>query len=324
MTAVFVKNAERMMTKAEPQLEGIQIWFADGRSGLLPYSALPEIAGRSSLAAIGFPNAYELMLETERGERVEIPWDFARHYCDESYRANIECIAAKGRKVLGSRIRRFREAQKVTQEALALSARIDRVTLADVESGQESPRFEVLSAIAQALGKSMADLAAPRDVMKAWVVRCIGGEDEDMSDQFWNMGVAAIGWHEVGDLSQFVNQRHVRDRIQAVYSENNRRAGAHASTLYRFANEVGAGHTILTPPPNRPILIGRCVGPYSFQCERQGIFELHPNTVPVEWVKTVPRSTLSKELSRSLGRQTLVDVSHHMSEILDITGQAAD
>ena len=50
--------------------------------GLIPYSELPEIGQRATLSALELPNPYELVLKTAQGATVEIPWDFARHYCD--------------------------------------------------------------------------------------------------------------------------------------------------------------------------------------------------------------------------------------------------
>ena len=160
MNTVRVRNAERMMTKAVPKPEGIEVTFADGRYGLLPYSAVREVCEHQQLVAIDLPSAYELVLETTGGERVEIPWDFARHYCDDSYRPNVERMAASGRQSLGSRIRGFREAAGLTQEALATTAGIGRVTLVRVENGEQSPRFETLSAVARALGRGVVELVA--------------------------------------------------------------------------------------------------------------------------------------------------------------------
>ena len=158
MNPVLVKNAERMMTKAVPRPDGIEVTFADGRSGLLPYAAVPEISEQQQLSAIDLPSAYELVLETASGERVEIPWDFARHYCDDSYRPNVERMASDARQSLGSRIRHFREASGLTQEALAAIAGIGRVTLVRVENGEQSPRFETLSALSRALGMKVSEL----------------------------------------------------------------------------------------------------------------------------------------------------------------------
>ena len=158
MQPVLVKNAERMMTKAVPKPDGIEVTFADGGSGLVPYAAVSEVSEVQQLAAIDLPSAYELVLETAGGERVEIPWDFARHYCDDSYRPNVERIAADGKRSLGSRMRELRESAGLTQEALAAEAGIGRVTLVRVEKGEQSPRFETLLAVARALGMEVGEL----------------------------------------------------------------------------------------------------------------------------------------------------------------------
>ena len=129
-----------------------------GDKGLVPFADIPEIKERAGLAGLELPNPYEMVLTTAQGERIEIPWDFARHYCDESYRPTVEALAMRGRQTLGERIRHFRETAELTQDALARSAAIGRVTLVRIEHGEQSPRFKTLTAIAQALGRPVQDL----------------------------------------------------------------------------------------------------------------------------------------------------------------------
>lgn len=147
-----------MMTTATLQDDGIAMSFSDGSSGLIPLSEFPEIEESTELSGLELPNPYELVLNTARGERIEIPWDFARHYCDESYRPAVEAIAMKGRKTLGERIRRCRQSAGLTQEDLALAANIGRVTLIRLEKGEQSPRYKTLNAVAEALGIRARDL----------------------------------------------------------------------------------------------------------------------------------------------------------------------
>ena len=158
MDAVLVRNADRMMMIANLLRDGVELRFADGRKGLVPFADIPEIKERAGLADLELPNPYEMVLTTAQGERVEIPWDFARHYCDESYRPTVEALAMRGRKTLGERIRTFRESAGLTQEALATAADIGRVTLVRLEKGSQAPRFKTLTAIAQALGRPVQDL----------------------------------------------------------------------------------------------------------------------------------------------------------------------
>ena len=158
MEAVLVKNANRMMTLASLLEDGIELSFADGSKGLIPYADVPEIKERAAVSTLELPNPYEMVLETVHGEQVELPWDFARHYCDASYRPAVEAIAMQGRQTLGQRIRGFRESAGMTQEALARGANIGRVTLVRLEKGEQSPRFKTLNAIAKALGRRVPDL----------------------------------------------------------------------------------------------------------------------------------------------------------------------
>ena len=163
--AVLVRNANRMMTVASLLKDGIELSFADGFKGLIPYADFPEIKERAAVSSLELPNPYEMVLETDQGQRVEIPWDFARHYCDASYRATVEAIAMQGRQTLGGRIRQFRESAGLTQEALAHAADIGRVTLVRLEKGEQTPRFKTLDAIARALGIRVPELLVEPELL---------------------------------------------------------------------------------------------------------------------------------------------------------------
>ena len=158
MDVVVVKNANRMMTTASLLDDGVELSFADGHKGLIPYGEIPEVRNREGISGLELPNPYEMVLQTAGGERVEIPWDFARHYCDATYRPTIEAIAALGRQSIGERVRRYRESAGLTQKALARAAEIGRVTLVRLEKGEQSPRFKTLKAVADALGMEAPDL----------------------------------------------------------------------------------------------------------------------------------------------------------------------
>ena len=144
-------SRDRMMMAASLLDDAIQYTFADGASGQIPFADLSEIGESGAIVGLELPTAYEMIITLSDGQHIEIPWDFARHYCDQTYRPTIEAIAAAGRKTLGGRIRRNRESAGLTQEQLAGRAHIGRVTLVRLENGDQAPRFKTLSAIAQAL-----------------------------------------------------------------------------------------------------------------------------------------------------------------------------
>ena len=146
------------MTFAEPLMEGIEFTFADGGKGLVPFAHIPEVAESHNLASVELPNPYEVILQTEAGEAVELPWDFVCHYCDASYRPRVEAVALAGKQAIGLNIRKLRESAGLTQEALAQATGIGRVTLVRIEKGAPSPRYETLVSLARAVGRPMEEL----------------------------------------------------------------------------------------------------------------------------------------------------------------------
>ena len=164
--AVLVKNANRMMTVASLLEDGIELGFADGAKGLIPYSDLPEIGKRATLSTLELPNPYEMVLKTAQCGTIEIPWDFARHYCDASYRPAVEAIAMRGRHALGQRVRRLRNSAGLCQDALARAVGVGRVTLVRLEKGEHTPRYKTLSAVARVLGVDVLELLVELEVLR--------------------------------------------------------------------------------------------------------------------------------------------------------------
>ena len=150
-------NADRLMTSVRALSTGVEVNFADGRSGVIPFGETRGMEGKR-LAGLELPSPHELILRTTTGETVDIPWDFARHYCDPEYRARAEAAASRGGDNTGRRIRSLRTREGLTQEDLAHKAGIGRVTLVRIESGEQLPRFETLTALADALQRPTADL----------------------------------------------------------------------------------------------------------------------------------------------------------------------
>ncbi len=160
MSAVAVRNAEQMMIAADIRDSGISVTYADGASGVVPFGAINGIDGRAAVSSLELPNPYEIVLVLSDGSHEELPWDFVRWHCDESFGARTAVTMEKGRRAIAERVRRHRQAAEMTQVALASRAGIGRVTLARIEKGEQAPRLETLASIANALGVDFVDLLA--------------------------------------------------------------------------------------------------------------------------------------------------------------------
>ena len=62
------------------------------------------------------------------------------------------------KRIVGSNVRRLRQAKRLTQEALAFSADIDVTYLRGIEAGRRNPSLMVLAELADALGSRPNDL----------------------------------------------------------------------------------------------------------------------------------------------------------------------
>ncbi len=148
----MVKNAERMMLSANIAKQGLEIVFADGKNALIPLEYLDIKDAPKEISRIELPNPYEVVLKLKNGKSDEVPWDFAREYCaDKEFRQQAASSAARGRVVLGDRIRNARTKAGLTQEELASKSGLGRVTLARIETGQQSPKYDTLNTISQSL-----------------------------------------------------------------------------------------------------------------------------------------------------------------------------
>ena len=148
MAATYVQGAERMLTRAELTLEGIQIRFADDHERMIP---LADLKLNHPPERVTLPDPYILYIHLEGGGTEEIPWDYARHYAEEGYRKRSERAAIQGRRLFGERLGRLRREKDLTQAELAELSGIARVTIARIETGEQSPRYETIIALAKGL-----------------------------------------------------------------------------------------------------------------------------------------------------------------------------
>lgn len=153
--------------------------------------------------------------------------------------------------------------------------------------------------------------------MTEQVIWGIHAKHLDATDTFRKKKVVAIGWHELGDLSQIAV---TREAFKAAYVEAYpaTKEGAvpvHAGILYRFVHELKPGDLVIYPSKSdRLVNIGRITGPYRYD---PGIDEHHPHCRSVEWLKSLPRTQFSQGALYEIGSAiTLFQVKNFAEEFL--------
>lgn len=147
-TLTYVKGAERMITAARLGRDGLYVRFADEQEGVVPVADL-RLAGTPEYVTVPRPHVVEIHLAD--GGVEELPWDFIRHFVDERHREVADRAAARGRHLMGTRLRALRSGKGVTQEELAAASGMSRVSIARIETGRQLPRYQTLVALAEAL-----------------------------------------------------------------------------------------------------------------------------------------------------------------------------
>lgn len=142
-----------------------------------------------------------------------------------------------------------------------------------------------------------------------------GGAAEDL---FVRRKVIAIGWPDMGDLSQWGD----REAYKTAFAENypGEKPGAiptKAGQLYRFVHEMQLGDLVVAPLKLvRDVKIGKIVGQYQHLPD---VDARYPNMRKVEWLKSVPRTSFSQGALYEMGSAlTLFQISSHADEVLAV------
>jgi len=113
-------------------------------------------------------------------------------------------------------------------------------------------------------------------------------------------GFVAIGWAQLGDLSQYTSDESLRKKYLEVYGNEKPSATANAiAMILKFRDQIKAGDYLVSyNPESREYLIGRDKGEYRYQLDIIGDY---PHLRTVEWIGKVSRDSLTQKSKNSLG-----------------------
>lgn len=132
------------------------------------------------------------------------------------------------------------------------------------------------------------------DEKKIWGIHT---QDDNL---FLKENVIAIGWPEMGDLSQLeANRNSFKEKYTQIYPDVKKGSIATgAGMLYRFCYEARIGDYIIFPSKsNREVNIGIVEGDYFYDASQNE----YTQTRKVKWLKHLPRTAFSQGALYEIG-----------------------
>lgn len=153
-----------------------------------------------------------------------------------------------------------------------------------------------------------------------WVVHI--GNDDRIALRAREEGFVAIGWEEMGDLSQFATREEMRSAMEKTYpSWKTKTISSCYGQTFRFAHEMQVDDLVVLPVrPTSEIAIGRVSGPYRWGKDDADLVATgYPNVRAVDWLEMVPRTVFSQAALHSFGSFLSVSTSDdYMEEVLGV------
>lgn len=151
----------------------------------------------------------------------------------------------------------------------------------------------------------------------AWMVRA--GNTNELVDVFIENGIVAVGWSELGDLSECPTRKEIKQRYTEVYEKRkDGRINTDAGQLHTVINRIQDGDLVLTYDKDaREYYVGTVTGPYQYNPE--ATLESYPHTRPIDWEETtLSRDDFTSSVQNTLGSAlTVFSLENCRSEIED-------
>ncbi len=124
--------------------------------------------------------------------------------------------------------------------------------------------------------------------MAVWLVRA--GRRGERQNWAIENGRAAIGWDDLGDLSQLQTKDAMLDRLREAYPDGQPGKWRNfRGQLWAFVKRIEVGDLVVLPLKGEDaIAIGKVTGDYEYKPDNPPIAK---HTRPVDWIQTdIPRS----------------------------------
>src|SRR5262245_46475266 len=131
-----------------------------------------------------------------------------------------------------------------------------------------------------------------------WMIRA--GEGGYLIDEFSEKNLVAIGWHQMGDLTNVKTQEALKKLYRQTYPQAKTGSiAAAAAVIHKFCNVAQKTDHVITYDPNtREYLVGEITSDHYY---KPGVIPDYPNIRDVSWQNRVSRDELQAATRNSLG-----------------------
>jgi len=142
------------------------------------------------------------------------------------------------------------------------------------------------------------------------------GSEGEADSLFIKNRVIAIGWHRVGELTQYKGREAYKEVLQKRYTDISLGALRNtAGIFYRFVYEMQIGDLVIYPSKlSKQVYIGEVKSGYKYQPD---IFKEYPNHRDIVWKANFPRTQFTQDALYEIGSAlTLFQVRNYAEEFL--------
>lgn len=151
----------------------------------------------------------------------------------------------------------------------------------------------------------------------AWMVRA--GNTNELAPYVETKQAVAIGWWELGDLSNLTTKSLLEQQFVQVFGN---RDGKAIGQIDLFRNEIGVGDYVLTYiRADREYAVGVASSGYEYDLylfSNEGLSQSYPHIQRVDWIKRIHRDVLPESIQNVLNlRPTVFPCDKALDDIHD-------
>jgi hypothetical protein len=142
------------------------------------------------------------------------------------------------------------------------------------QAGRLLPHLEEYAPATGSLSTLPASPTSSTSHQRVWLYA--PGRNAEHWEEYYREGILAIGWNEMGDLSELTSIKEVTDRLREIYERDNNPMND-ALACYEFAHEMRPGDLVFAKRGRSQIVgYGTVLGDYKFDPTRDNYQHIRP------------------------------------------------